>query len=139
MNDSNLADRLFQEFKRYAPARVVEHANEYFMNDYYELMIVLDNGERYLYDGLNQSFRYVVPYTEEEMTEERFRFEFALRLRRKALKAGLEQRELADLTGISTATLSSYVNGKSTPSFFNIRKIARALGCSSDDFLHFPE
>ena len=38
-------------------------------------------------------------------------------------------------TGISTVTLSKYMNGKTTPSTYNIQKIAQALRCSVTELI----
>lgn len=59
-----------------------------------------------------------------------------IRERRKQL--GLTLQELADETGLSTASLSQAERGKSTPSLVSTIKLARALKVDMDYFLKPP-
>jgi transcriptional regulator with XRE-family HTH domain len=67
------------------------------------------------------------------MTEETYRKEFGIRLRRLLRMKGMTQSDLADAIGITNAGLSGYINGKHTPSFYMVNKIARVLKCSVDE------
>ena len=75
----------------------------------------------------------------DEFPEDRWRIHFARRLYKKMLQRGFDQQELSLRTGISINTISKYMNGHSTPSFYNAYKMANALECSVSDFLHFPK
>lgn len=109
---------------------VAEHAVDIQKTGRLELTIDLDNGDRYVYEGLGNKMSRVRNKDQlGEMTECEWRNEFASRLNRKMEQAFIDQTELSERTGISKVTLSSYMNGRSTPSVYNLRKIANALNC----------
>lgn len=54
-------------------------------------------------------------------------------------KAGFTQRELAEETELSEATISSYINSRKLPGIKAIINIAYALDCSVDDLVDFGE
>lgn len=54
---------------------------------------------------------------------------FAARLRGKRAERGLNQAELAEMSGVSVAAITSYENGGYTPSADKVFKLAEALGC----------
>ena len=71
------------------------------------------------------------------MSEQQCREEFSIRLKRLMYRQGVTQKELSEETGISEMTISNYMNGKRTPSFYNVDKISKALKCSIDIFRYF--
>ena len=50
---------------------------------------------------------------------------------------GISQYRLAKMTGISTALLSCYINGKSEPSITNFKAIVQALQVHNQDLNNF--
>lgn len=52
-------------------------------------------------------------------------------------EAGMSQRDLADETGLSEATISYYINKRKMPGIKAIVNIAYALNCSIDDLIDF--
>lgn len=124
-------DNIYDNFKRYYP-NVEERAVEYFEKGPYELIVRLDNGTMLSYDDLEKSTR-VLPSDPNVMGEEQFRREFARRLRRQMYLKGVTQMQLANGADISEVSLSNYMTGKSTPSFFIVDKLAKVLKCHVDD------
>lgn len=57
------------------------------------------------------------------------------RLRRQRIGAGLSQRRLAELSGLSTSLISALECGDSGASPESLVKLAVALRCSVDDLL----
>lgn len=53
--------------------------------------------------------------------------------------ANMTQQELADATGLSKASISSYINKRKAPGLKAIINIAHALDCSVDDIMDFEE
>lgn len=95
-----------------------------------ELIMKDREGQLWLYDTIDYS---VVPYfirDDLDLEETEWRERFSTRLRHKLRKVGITRNDLSDMTGISTVTLSAYLNAKSTPSVYNLDKIVRALNCS---------
>ena len=98
----------------------------------WNFIVELDNGERWRYDGTFHTTR-LIPKDSRVLSEDEFRLEFRLRLRSLLWCKGVSQKELAESTGMSQSQISAYLNGKTTPSFYAIDKIAKALDCSVDE------
>ena len=58
----------------------------------------------------------------------------------RVLKAArMTQQELADVTGLSKATISAYIHKRKAPGLRAIINIAYALDCSVDELVDFEE
>lgn len=98
-----------------------------------EMVVELKNGEFILYDDQEKTFR-VLPSRGDDITEDIFKTEFGYRLRKIMTRKHVTQEELSKRTGIPRTMLSSYITGRNIPSFYKADMIARALGCSTDEF-----
>lgn len=49
---------------------------------------------------------------------------------------GVSQTTLAELTGLSTASISKYLRREATPTITNLRRIALALNCAEEELIH---
>lgn len=100
----------------------------------HEILISANDGWRYIYDDSDHHIRlYVERNDDGDMDDESvWRDKFSKRLCSKIHRLGITQGDLSDMTGISSVTLSSYMNGRSTPSTYNLLKIAKALGCNPE-------
>jgi DNA-binding Xre family transcriptional regulator len=105
------------------------------VNDF-DLLVTLEGGKKILYDDFDKTFR-ALPKDVSDMSEEECKSEFAYRLRTHMKRKLVSQRDLSDMTGISQSTLSRYLVGISIPSFYKADKIAKALGCSVDEFRYY--
>jgi transcriptional regulator with XRE-family HTH domain len=54
-------------------------------------------------------------------------------------KEGMTQRELAEATGLSEGTISSYINKRKIPGIKAIINMAYVLECSIDDLIDFGD
>ena len=54
-------------------------------------------------------------------------------------KQGMSQRELAEKTGLTAASISRYISGNRVPSGPKMFLIAKVLGCSADDLMQGVE
>lgn len=97
-----------------------------------ELIVKRKDGTSVLFDEATTETR-TLPLDSSAMTDEEAVREFKFRLRRIMQRKGITQTELSSETGIPQYLISNYINGKTSPSFRNVDKIARALGCSTDD------
>ena len=107
----------------------------YWENSPYELNIELDDGSRFIFDSIDKTIR-KLPENYEHLTEQDFRNEFGIRLKKLMWHKGVTQEELSTLTGISQTQISKYFTGKTSPSFYNVDKIAKALNCSVERLLY---
>lgn len=98
-----------------------------------ELLLIMPDGTEWLYSDLHSNVRQL-PADLHNLSEEECLSEFGRRLYDIMCRDGVSQIELAERTGIPRPVLSNYMTGKNCPSFYKIDKIARALGCSVDDF-----
>ena len=125
------SEMLLHNFKLHFPLDA-NHVVYYEPIGYGCLEIKLDTDEVLIYEDPYHSVRRL-PCDSDEMTEDQFRMEFGRRLRRIMEHKGVTQLELYELTGIPQCHISGYINGKHTPSFYIINKIAKALKCPVDD------
>ena len=101
----------------------------------FDLIIRLNDGSAMLYDDLNKSFR-TLPKDSRNMSERECKNEFGNRLRTIMYRKGMTQQELGELSGIPQPVISSYISGKTSPTFYRVDRIAKALGCSIDDLTY---
>ena len=107
------------------------------MTDWYpggrnEIVVQTSKSERFSYNYVGDKI-VKLDDREELRDETEWREKFAERLCYKMMLAGIEQWKLSQLTGISEVSLSKYMNGRTTPSGYNIERIARALNCSASE------
>ena len=130
-------DILVEDFKLYFPL-IAENAVRYQIDHKYnELTVTLANGHKLLFNGFDHSFRNLPDY--DDMSDRDIKNEFGKRLRRIMERKYFTQEQLAEAAGVQQSNLSSYINGKVNPTFATVYKIARALGCSIDDFGYWEE
>ena len=73
------------------------------------------------------------------MSEQQWLDTFADNLRDMLKRARMTQRELADVSGLSDATISNYITKKKMPSIRAILNIAYTLDCSLDELADFGD
>lgn len=98
-------------------------------------LILMEDGEVYLYDDEFQTIR-KLPIDPNDMTERECRNEFGKAMQRIMHVQRVSQLVLSERTGISQASLSCYMRGTVTPSFYAADRIAKALGRPLDDFTY---
>lgn len=104
--------------------------------DQWDLLITFHDGRRVMFDRYTGYHRYVFYDNVNQLTEEQEKREFAYRLRSLMGRRGIGQEELAVMIGTSQTMISHYVSGKFMPNAIVLRKIAKALNYSMDDFFY---
>ena len=127
-----MSQSIIDNFKLHFP-RLFEKAVNYEINDEHEAVIFLNDNTSILYDEIDNTYR-KLPSDRNNMTEEECRNEFGMRLYKIMISRGLTEAELSERTGIPQNRISGYITGKNTPSFYKVDKIAKALGCSIEEF-----
>lgn len=102
----------------------------------WDLLITFSDGKKVMYDKHTGYHNEVFYDDVNELSEEQEKKEFAYRLRSLMGRRGIGQDELADMIGTSQTMISHYVSGRSIPSAIILRKIAKVLRCSMDDFFY---
>lgn len=138
MTDNKRADYIFEDFVAFNyPLR--DDVVSYELYDDDSILIQMIDGYTIWYDSIFKACRYLRPDNDGDIDDAVWRKMFGLFLQRRMRKRGVLQRELSEMTGISTVTLSSYMQGKSLPNVLNLKRLADALDCTMDDFAHFPD
>lgn len=112
------------------------HATDIIELDAFKFLLVMDDGRKYIFDSVFESineFDYCHFDEMRDITELEWRERFAKKLTRKLVQQNLSQAILSRRTGISRHSIANYLEGKTTPSFYNVAKIARTLGCSPSE------
>lgn len=102
----------------------------------WDLLITFSDGKKVMFDKHTGYHNEVFYGNVSELTEEQEKKEFSYRLRSLMGRRGIGQEELADMIGTSQTMISHYVSGRSIPSVMVLRKIAKILNCSMDDFFY---
>lgn len=102
----------------------------------WDLLIVFHSGRKVILDRFTGYHKNIFYKSITELTEEQEKREFSYRLRSLMGRKGITQDQLADMINISRVSISRYVRGEVTPSVIVAREIAKALGCSLDDFFY---
>lgn len=109
---------------------------DWYAYGYYEIIAILNNGARLIYNQMSGSIRFIKD-DEHELSEDEWTKSFSVTLKQKVSTKGLTQKDLSDATGISKVSISKYMSGKSIPSYYNMIKIAQVLDCSVSEFGYF--
>lgn len=64
---------------------------------------------------------------------------FGRNLDEMLVEANMTQRELAEDTGLTEATISRYINGRRMPTVRALVNIAYSLNCSFDELMDFGD
>ncbi len=97
----------------------------------YEILIEQTDGEKYIYDSMNNSVRGCV--YDGELSKKENNREFRFRLRAAIEHSGILEKDLADKVGISNVSLSRYLNGSRVPGYAIIYKLAKELNVDVKD------
>lgn len=130
-------EKIIEDFKLYFPL-VAEEAVRYRVDrEYNELVVTLEDGQEVMFDGYNYTLRNLPNI--DNMSSADVRKEFGKRLRKIMERKHITQEQLAEAVNIQQSNISLYINGRTNPTFATVYKIARALGCSMDDFGYLEE
>lgn len=97
------------------------------------IRVILEDGTCYDYDihyPAPRLVREIVMEDASKINDDDCRDLFAYRLRDAMIRRGHNQATLAEYTGISKATISNYLNCKSSATLPHLRRIAHALDCT---------
>lgn len=108
--------------------RIAAHKSLDSMN----ILVKLDDGSHHIYNEERHNLRPLPDLN--NMSDEEYLCELGRTLERMMYYKGISQFEMSERTGISQTTISRYIAGKISPSYYNLDKIARVLNCSMEDF-----
>lgn len=125
---------LFQYARTCDPFITDDDVEEYREINEWDLLITFKDGRQFIFDRFTNAHKCVYYGSIDELTDEQERKEFAYRLRSLMGRRWVTQDQLADMIDTSQPMISRYVRGDAVPNAITLRKIAKALGYSMDDF-----
>lgn len=131
-----MSDNLWQYVMKVDPFVTKEDIIKLKELNKWDLLIVFANGRKVIYDRFNNCYQNIFYKDVNEITEEQEKKEFAYKLRSLMNRKWITQKQLAEDIGTSQVMISRYVRGEVMPSVLIVRKIAKALNCSIDDFFY---
>lgn len=123
-------ERTLRQFELYYP-NLYERAVDWWGTGRMSIAVKLNNDEVYDYDPMDDSIRQI--YLDDDGDESVMRKALGNNIQKLLPFSGMNKSEFAAAVGISTVMLSKYIRGKSSPSAIVLRRIARALGCTTDN------
>ena len=102
---------------------------------FFEWCVKLTNGSKFLYVPRAEELL-MLPKDVNDPSEQTLKMLVGRRLRIIMRNRGINRLQLSEMTGISKMTIGRYINGTRIPSGYLMRKFARALNCSMDDFFY---
>ena len=121
-----------ERFSKAYPS-IAEKAYEFRKMNNDELLVRLNDGTCLLYNELDYTY-ITLPKSRSSMTDDDYKQEFAYCLKRAMLRQEINQKELAEQSGISQGNISEYLSAKHLPNYIHICKLANAFHCSIADF-----
>ena len=140
--EENIWNNIFEGLRTIDP-KVYESIVHYYPISKAELAIRTreEDGKDYIYNWVTRNLR---PFVRRSSEPVRFtEFEWLGYFSRKLCELmrinNISRYDLSALTKISEVSISKYLNGKSTPSTFNLIRIAQALNCTVSELTYFEE
>lgn len=102
----------------------------------WDLLIEFKDGRKMIYDRFTNYHKHVFYDNVHELTDAQEKKGFSYRLRTMMKRKWISQEEMAERIGVTQTMISRYINGQALPSVLVVRKIAKVLDCSMDDFFY---
>lgn len=102
-----------------------------------EYIFILNDGKKYLYETIGDIVKQIGCFDTDYVNDELWKKEFSRRVKKMAFRKGYYIKDLAVKLGISENTMSRYMNGKTIPNAFMVKRLSEILGCSIDYLTNF--
>lgn len=99
----------------------------------HDLLITFKNGNKEIFDTFANTSRRV-RHIDGPRSDKQLRLDFKRKLQLMMNRKWVNQEELAKRIKSTQPMISRYLTGESIPGAITLKKIADALGCSTDDF-----
>lgn len=127
---------VFAEFEELYP-NIADEMYDWYPSGELEITVKTKDGKIVAYDFVDKHLTYIYDVDNKRTysDEQSWRDEFSYKLSEKMRIRCVGRDWLSDKTGISIMSISKYLNGKATPSAYNLERIARALRCTVREIL----
>ena len=102
-----------------------------------EYIFIMNDGKKYLYETIGDIVKQIGCFNTDYVNDELWKKEFSRRVKKMAFRKGYYIKDLAVKLGISENTMSRYMNGKTIPNAFMVKRLSEILGCSIDYLTNF--
>lgn len=110
-----------------------EDVSSYVALNSHDLLMEFNNGTKIVFDTFANTSRRITNI-DGPVSEKQLRLDFRRRLQILMNRKWVDQTELAKRINSTQPMISRYINGQSIPSAITLKKIADALGVSTDEF-----
>ena len=134
---NNMWEPIYTDFEEHHPD-IANDVIDWYPSAQMEIVVRLNDGKKLSYDWFTKNIGrlYDPNHDGYRMEEDEWRLIFSSKLIKKMRRFGITQTGLSEETGISRITISKYLNGRATPSTYNLQLIARTLRCSPSELLY---
>lgn len=136
---SNLNSELsefYDDFCFYYPS-FAEKAIDYFMVGPWEMVVVIDDGDKIfqvIFDCCFKNYRPFPVCDPLDVTEAECKSWIQNEIDRRISYSGKSYEEIAEEVGVTRTMLSRWCNGHAWPTLYNAYRLSRVLGCTVDCF-----
>lgn len=102
-----------------------------------EYIFIMNDGKKYLYETIGDIVKQIGCFNTDYVNDELWKKEFSRRVKKMAFRKGYYMKDLAVKLGISENTMSRYMNGKTIPNAFMVKRLSEILDCSIDYLTNF--
>lgn len=102
-----------------------------------DTLVILTDGRKIIYDELYDRLIHIPISDGNDISEERWRKEFSRKIKKKMAIRAVTQKDLSKLLDMSQQSISNYINGRTIPNIFVIRRLANYFKCSVSDLTDF--
>lgn len=110
-----------------------EDVSSYVALNSHDLLMEFNDGTKIVFDTFANTSRRITNI-DGPVSEKQLRLDFRRRLQILMNRKWVDQTELAKRINSTQPMISRYINGQSIPSAITLKKIADALGVSTDEF-----
>ena len=104
------------------------------------ITVTMKDGRRLKYNMFSKEFVKIFNLDETGFpNSNEWKLSFSVSLINQLILKGIDQKDLAEMTGISNGMITNYCLGYSLPSVYNLSKIIHALECTYEDLVDFEE
>ena len=128
-------DTIFEKFKKEHPG-LRDMIINWAPSGGLEIPVYLSDNTKVYYDYITERCVRMKHVEDEDMTEQDYREVVAYRIKTYMIRKGITQSDLAERMGVVRSTVRKWIDAKSTPSAYNVRKMSIIFKCSPNEIVN---
>ena len=138
IDKAKIFDNFVADFRRYFPI-MEEHVKTLEFDEHgvflSELKCYMDDNTVWVFDADKKSIQQIINNVASGYTEDEYCAEVSRRLQKWMRIHKLNQKDIAEATGMTQQRISNYISCRSTMSVYAAREIGSVLGCPAKLFI----